>query len=90
MSTCPPHIKINKNIQHHEDHGWKGIEELHDIKLQQHREFQFGPMNSVLHNNGHEVVYSSIERLLLDMHDMHIPSRNILKVMKFQKRLTIN
>jgi hypothetical protein len=44
MSTCPPHIKINKNIQHHEDHGWKGIEELHDIKLQQHIE----SFNSVL------------------------------------------
>jgi hypothetical protein len=46
-------------------------------------------MNSVLHNNRHKVIHNAIESLPVDMHDMHIPSRNILKVTKFQKRLTI-
>jgi hypothetical protein len=46
-------------------------------------------MNSSLHNIGCGVTNSGLEILVFDMHDMHRPSPNILKVTEFLKGLTI-
>jgi hypothetical protein len=46
-------------------------------------------MNSSKHNIGHRVIYSVLETLLFDMHDMHRPEPYIFKVREFQKGLTI-
>jgi hypothetical protein len=46
-------------------------------------------MNSPLHNIGWGVNHNGLESLLFDMGDMHKLSPNILKIMEFQKGLTI-
>jgi hypothetical protein len=87
---CPPRIKKEKNTLTSRRTCLK-----RDKRAKQHqvwvihREFFFTSMNSSVHKLGWGVVHNGLESLLFDMGDMHIPSPNILKVMEFQKWLTI-